>query len=213
MIFRNENRKSKNGTSRNAEQDAMGNQLRKYVLPCYENPNCVDSHANYTYWMFFFLNNQCLQLYVRRRSICRWLSDTCAACVHDLFSAFSSEDLLRISSLSIRRQSGRFWFRSALSLRGKAARSLRNSIPGSDSYEFSSFARIDGTLLGTGPRFPRVRSLARARGCPITGTSCPRKVSNGTLLHMQHVATYHARTYLPTLVLHSCRLKNANIVW
>jgi len=79
MVFRNENRKSKNGTSRNAEQDAMGNQLRKYVLPCYENPNCVDSHANCTYWMFFFLNNQCLQFYVRRRSICRWLSDTCAA--------------------------------------------------------------------------------------------------------------------------------------
>jgi hypothetical protein len=135
---------------------------------------------------------------VRHGSTCRWLSENArAARVHDLFfSAFSSEDVLRLSSLASRRQSGQFWFRSALSLRGKVARSLRNSIPGSDSYEFSSFTRIDGTLLGTRPRFPRVRSLARARECPITGTLCLRKVSNGILLHDAYATCCHVRTYL-----------------
>jgi len=59
----------------------------------------------------------------------------------------------------------------------------RNTIPGSDSYEFSWFARIDDSLRRSSLCFPRVRSRA-ARGISWGGTPCPRKTNNGILFYI-----------------------------
>lgn len=97
--------------------------------------------------------------------------------VHNLFNALQTLVSYRFTCRQIVRL---VLVRSAPSLRRKATRSPRNSIPRSDSYEFSWFARIDRSLRGTSPCFPRVHSRtqrARERGVPHSRyTLAPEKL-------------------------------------